>query len=525
MKILFVQPGLEEITNEYPPLGLLYLASVARTEGHIVDLYDVSAEKQSFLKALEYFIDFEPDILAISLYTIGLPQQFEFIKRIKKAKPQCIVIVGGPHATALQEEVLAESHGIDFLIFGEGEKTLIEFLSTLEKGDKFANIKGICYRSGKEIVKNTPQSLLDNLDLIPFPAFDLIRKHNYKYTKRAFEIYENKGVIITSRGCPSKCEFCFKATFGSKLRRRTPQNVVAEMIWQIKELGAKEFQFVDDLFAVNPRWLRDFFYELERNKINVPWKCLSRVTTVKENEIKEMKAHGCYGIEFGVESGNDEILKDIKKGITTNQVRRAFETSRRCGLLTFGFFIFGHKKDTHETIRQTIDFAKEISPDMPGFAVLLPFPGADVYSLLNEDKKKNWEAFNSYYDRSALPISICSVPPEDLKKYGAQADFELYGSLSFLFTNILLRKGIKHAHRMELFEKWLLSLKAVNRLYRNKEKIFYKEQLFFHKYIINLVLIFMAEGLKIIAMIKGKLIGLFKKNAIGQKEEKASGLF
>lgn len=492
MKILFVQPGLKEITNEYPPIGLLYLASVARREGHDVDLYDASASGLSLATALEYVVDFEPDILAISLYTIGILQQYDFIRRVKKAIRNCVVVTGGPHATALPEDTMDECPEIDFLVYGEGEQTFAELLSGIGIQADYSKIKGICYHNGRQVNKNADRPLLDNLDLIPYPSFDLIKKHDFKYARRAFEIFEEKGVVLTSRGCPARCDFCFKATFGNKLRRRSPRNVVAEMIWQIEELGVKEFQFVDDLFAVNSKWLMEFFDELSRNKVSVPWKCLARVNSVTDSEMREMKKYGCYGIEFGVESGNDEILKDISKGITTDQVRKAFMAARDNGLLTFGFFIFGHKRDTDETVRQTFDFATEISPDMPGFAVLLPFPGSRIYEALEDDKKRNWSLFNSYYNSVSLPLSLCRVSPENLRRYGEQADTEFYGRLSFYFSNIFNRKGINQIHKKELYTKWKDSLRTVNSLYVNKGLMF-NHRTFLFKYIINRMIILLMD--------------------------------
>ncbi|MBI4682549.1 MAG: cobalamin B12-binding domain-containing protein [Nitrospirae bacterium] len=491
MKILFVQPGLEKLTNEYPPIGILYLASVVREHGYAVDFYDASAEGQSLAKALDYVDSCKPSIIALSLYTIGLLHQYDFAGKLKKANPECIIIAGGPHATALPVDTMEECPELDFLIFGEGEESIIELLDSIKLNLPKNTIKGICYRSNENIVCNEKRELINDLDTILFPAFDLVRKHNFQYAARAFEMSRHKGAIITSRGCPSKCEFCFKATFGSRLRRRSPGNVAAEMAWQMKEFGIKEFQFVDDLFAVSSRWLNDFFMELKKQDINVPWKCLSRVNTIKEDDIREMKTRGCYGIEFGVESGNDEILIDINKNITLDQVRWAFRTSRKYGMLTFGFFIFGHRKDTHETIKQTMKIAKEISPDMPGFAVLLPFPGTGVYRSLDEGKRKNWDMFNSYYDKSALPLSICSVTPQELRSYGGQAESELYGSLSFLLKNVIFRRGIRFMHRVELFYKCIASMKVVNKLHNENRRIF-SEGPFNFNYLINQIIITFA---------------------------------
>lgn len=461
MKVLFIQPGLQEINNEYPPVGICYLASIVRNQGYTVDIYDAASMRCSLTSALEFAIDFQPDVLCLSLYTIGIVEQYTFLKRVKKAIPVCAILVGGPHATALPIYTMEECSEIDFLIFGEGEHTIVELFKAIERKMNPASLKGICYRNNGEVIQNEPRELINNLDEIPFPAYDLLKKNGFKYSRRSFNLTDNIGVIMSSRGCPFNCVFCFKATFGNKLRRRSPQNVVAEMQWQMKKFGVKEFQFLDDLFAINSKWLNEFFNELNKQDVRVPWKCLSRVDSAKEEDFRKMYKHGCYGIEFGVESGNDEVLADANKGITTAQTRKAFKMAKKIGFLTFGFFIFGLRKDTHETIKQTLSLVKEISPDLCGFAVLLPFPGTRIYSHLPEDLRFKWEKFNSYYDKKALPFSLCSVTPHDLRKYAQQAGAEVSGSLSYLFKNVLFRKGIFPAHRKEAFIKWYYSLNSL----------------------------------------------------------------
>lgn len=473
MKILFVQPGLIEITNEYPPIGVSYLASIVRNSGYSVDLYDAAAKGCSLATALEFAIDFQPDILCLSLYTIGISEQYKFLGRIKKAIAGCIVLIGGPHATALPVYTMEECQDIDFLVYGEGEKTIIELLSALRKEKvELRIIKGLCYRSNGKIEKNSARGLIKNLDEIPFPAYDLLKIQDFKYARRSLNLTDNVGVIFSSRGCPASCDFCFKATFGSELRHRSPQNVVAEMQWQMQKFGVEEFQFVDDLFAINTKWLNEFFDELDRQNIKVPWKCLARVNSIKKSDLKKMYEHGCYGVEFGVESGNDDILKDIGKSINTQQVHEAFKTSREIGLLTFGFFVLGLKKDTNETVKQTLELAKEISPDLCGFATLLPFPGSMVHSCLPENLKYDWDKFRSYYSENALPISLCSISPKELRKYREQAGAEVNGSVSFLFKNVIFRKGIKFSHRKELLNKWHKNIKVLVSRDIKKNRVF-----------------------------------------------------
>lgn len=184
MKLLFIQPGLENMENCFPPLGLLYLASVARSHRYEVDVYDASAKGLSMSRALEYVMDNKPDVCAISLYTLGLIETLKFIKRVKSNMPHCTCIVGGPHATALPEYTMEECESIDYLVFGEGEQTLIELLNFIKDQSDPSEIKGICFRKNNRIIKNKPRPLISNLDENPLPAYDLIEKHGYEYYRR-----------------------------------------------------------------------------------------------------------------------------------------------------------------------------------------------------------------------------------------------------------------------------------------------------------------------------------------------------
>lgn len=239
------------------------------------------------------------------------------------------------------------------------------------------------------------------------------------------------------------------------------------------EFGIDEFHFVDDLFTLKQDWLYDFLSELEKNCIKVPWRCLVRVDRIKKEDMIQMKRHGCYQVEIGVESGNDQILKDIGKRITTLQVEKVFKWTKKAGLTTLAFFMFGHRLDTYKTIRQTLSFAKKISPDVCGFAVLLAFPGTKVYdSFLPEEIKYDWSKFSGYYERDKLPLSVSSLSAQELQQFGQQADSEVYGRIGFLLRNVLFRKGINYVLKKELFDKWLSSTKTLIKNGQKRNRIF-----------------------------------------------------
>jgi radical SAM superfamily enzyme YgiQ (UPF0313 family) len=289
-------------------------------------------------------------------------------------------------------------------------------------------------------------------------------------------------------------------------------SVVAEMQWQIDRFGVTEFQFLDDLFAVNSKWLNEFFQELDRQSIKIPWKCLSRVNSVSKVDLVKMYQHGCYGIEFGVESGNNEILAAANKGITTSQIRETFKIAKEIGFLTFGFFIFGLENDNHQTIKQTCDFAIEIIPDLCGFSVLLPFPGTHLYEKLPPNVRFNWSIFNSYYDKNALPLSLCEVSALDLRQYARQADAEVNGSLFYLFKNVLFRNGGYTSLRKEAFSKWFHSLQTIVSRRINGQRVFGNDNLIINSLFIAMdVVILSIVG--VFLVIPSKVLKLYKHNS------------
>lgn len=438
MKIAFLNLRDGVSKNEFPNLGLLYLAAVIRKEGHSVRLFDATALGRSLDKIEVELISFKPDVCAVTLYTEGILVQYDFIRKLKNLVPHH-AIVGGPHASALPERTMKECSDIDFLVYGEGDVTFPELVSAIENKKDISIVDGICFRKDGIIIKTKQRELIRDLDKLPFPAHDLIFDNGYAYVHRGMELGRKVVAVMSSRGCPWECNFCYKQIFGSRLRRRSPKNVVDEIEMLMTAYRVDDIQFVDDLFAVNRGWLAEFCDELRARQLKVHWKCLGRVDTLTKEDMAMMKEHGCYGIEFGGESGNNEILKDINKKITVSQVKKAFKDARSVGLITSAFFIFGHRLDTHETITQTMNLARDIKADFCGFAVLLPFPGTKVFLSLPEDIKYNWEVFQGYYSYSS-PISMCAMEAKVLQRYGRQANIEYYGRIRYLVSNIILSK-------------------------------------------------------------------------------------
>ncbi|MFH0801964.1 MAG: cobalamin-dependent protein [bacterium] len=450
MKILFLNPG-GGYRHEYPPLGLLYVASSMRKAAHEVAFFDEGGTPPKGVTLNGLVSEFKPRMIAVSLYTSNVLEAFRGIAILKKQNPEILVVVGGPHATVFPERTLAECMDIDYAVVGEGEITLRELIAAVKSQVSLADVQGICWRNGDGIRLNKPREFIKDLDTIPVPAYDLIQSYTYPYD--SVKVGKRVATMMTSRGCPFECTFCAaKAVWGRSYRRRSPQNVAEEIKCLRDRFGYDDIYFMDDLFTANRPWLEEFYMEMKSQGISLPWKCLGRVDLLRAEDYKKMSENRCYAVQFGVESGDSDVLKDINKGITLGQAVYAFDAARAARLNTYAFFILGHRKDTQQTIAKTIRFARRLMPDFVSFFNLVPFPGTKLHQELPEEFKYNWERLvytNWHADK--LPIPLGSVAPSDLMAFEQQAYLEIYPTLGYFMKNILFSKAVKKLIRLKLW--------------------------------------------------------------------------
>ena len=353
------------------PLGLAYIGARLIEGGHHVRIFDFQIEKGDVFKQID---DFQPDVFGISVTTPTANAAAGLVHQIKKRYPDRAIIAGGPHVSSLKREVFVESSDYDFLVIGEGERTIIELMEALYGAMPIHEVKGICYREGKQVVDTPPRGFIKDLDTLPYLPIQLFDYRKYIPTPGTF-IHLPNVAFLSSRGCPFHCVFCNKSMFGNTIRQMSAKRMVDEIVEMKERFNVREINFYDDTFTVNKHRIMEFCELLSSRNAGVKWKCNSRVDTVTKEMLMAMKKAGCFSISFGVESGDERILKKIRKGITLEEARDAFRWSKEAGITRAAFFMLNLPGDTRETIEKTIRFSREIEPDFVSFELTKPLPG------------------------------------------------------------------------------------------------------------------------------------------------------
>jgi len=422
MKVLLVYPRLK-ITPGVTlgaPLGILYIASALRGDGHHVEFLDLTLHDD--IPPLEPLLQ-GVGAVGVSFTSVLAARAFEVVKKVKQASPSMPCIAGGPHPTALPAHTLQS--GFDIVVMGEGEETIRELVKALEEKRDAASVAGLALLKEGDLFFTEKRAFMEDLDMLPMPARDLIDWPGY-YARSAYD------GIIASRGCPYACRFCKPMQdhlFGRKIRYRSPGNILREIAGYRKiyhqhspmvQMGVSFFaMFLDDMFLSRPEWVIDFCREVEKSGLDFWWGCQSRVDTLHEKELIRMKETGCKLVVFGVESGSQRVLDFYRKGITVEDTRRAFSLCRKHGMLTHAYVIIGAPEETREDLEATYTLLKEIRPTTSYIARATPHPGSYLYEYAIERGIMGIEAFDEscdyYFNRK--PLLLTHLTERDLDEF------------------------------------------------------------------------------------------------------------
>lgn len=407
MRILLVQPNsTEEVNKEYLslqfPINLGYIAAVLRKAGHNIKMVDFNVMNREQLPVI--ISKFKPETIGLTAFTPTIYNAKKIISEIKQINPKIITILGGVHASALPVETMKEIKDLDYLVFGEGETTIIELISSLINKKGFIKVDGIVFRKAEKIIRNKPRKLIENLDSLPPPARDLIPFHLYAkhHVTRGFSRKEKKIMeIMTSRGCPNRCIFCAgHINYGFRVRFRSYENIAKEISEYIERYGINHISIEDDTFTLNRELVKRLCLFFKNN--NLTWNCNTRVNAVDYDLLRTMAGSGCKKITFGIESGNAEILRKIKKAITIEQAIKVVREAKKAKIryVECDFMIAPHIDETLETVNDTVKLIYKLMPDFLSLSIMCPFPGTEIYDLMVKhkllDKNPDWSQFTVF---------------------------------------------------------------------------------------------------------------------------------
>lgn len=412
-RILLVNPPMLTEEGEYidgyqgarprlPALGLAYIAGVLQKKGHEVKIIDGMAEVIPLEQIGRIAASF--DIVGITSVTFLSLLAHAVAKAVKEQSAGIPVVMGGPHATVLPEDVLKDGN-VDYVVIGEGENTFLELVDALNRKGVSEDVLGIAYRNGQDVVFSGPRPVEDDLDKFPLPARNLLPMGLY----RSSEVRSMRHPalhMMSSRGCPYNCSFCSnKVIHRHRLRLHSPERVVEEMKVLVNDFGAREIHFWDDCFVFDEERVYQICERLHKENLHIPWDCEATIDRVNPALLKEMKKAGCFSVSYGIETSSNERLRKLNKGwLNQDRIKQAVEWTRNAKLKVRGYFMFGFVGEALAEMEQTISFAKGLALDFATFSLLVPLPGTEDY----ERAKQEGEFDPSYWKKRL--VSEISFP-------------------------------------------------------------------------------------------------------------------
>lgn len=457
MKILLIRSnGLgfsyeTNITGIYPPLGLAYIASILKNTGYQVAILDnqILRFRSSFLK--NEIKKIAPDVVLLSSMTPLWPGLVTLSKLVKNISPEIIIGVGGPHLTVYPRESLSNK-SFDFGVYGEGESTILEVLERIQKGRGLDGVKGCIFRKNGKIVINPPREAIDDLDSIPFPAIDLLLYKKYF----ALSVRHPFFTMITSRGCPYTCKFCFQGYLG-RYRARSPENVVEEMEVLVNKYKVQEIVIFDETFAVEEKRAVKICELINKKRLKFKWDIRTRVDLLNKEVLEFLKSGNCHRIHLGIESGNQEILDKMGKGISILEIKEKIKLAKKFGFELRGYFMLAYPGETERSIRKTIEFAKSLSLDWASFTITIGLPGTTIYKEALEKGYFYIDYWREYTKGNILNSKPYFIPDglkeEDLFALNRRAYLELYLRPKIIWNVLKSLKLIDMTKSLPLFIK------------------------------------------------------------------------
>jgi radical SAM superfamily enzyme YgiQ (UPF0313 family) len=435
--------SLNIVRGELPPLGLAYIASVLETAGHQVKIFDNCASNLTSDEFRQKISEFSPVLAGITAMTPTLFGALESARIAKQAG--AVTVLGGPQLSIYPKETVAYPD-VDYGISGEGEYAMLELVNVLEKKTLPQTVRGLIYKHDGKVLVNAP-AIVEDLDALPLPAYHLLPMKKYNSIIGSYPT----STIISSRGCPYRCHFCFKQPSDKKIRFRSAKKIVEEMDYLVKQFKVKEIMFYDDVMTFSRQHVSDICQEILSRNLKIKWEAPARVDNADQGLLELMHQAGCVRLRYGVESADEGILELMNKKINLTQIKETFKLTQMAGIETFAYFMIGYAHETAATIKKTIFFALKLNPDWAMFTMVTPYPATPLYELaLKEGVLKNdyWRDFTLGNQKDKrVPYFVSNVAVRTEEAYR-----RFYFRLGFI---------IKRLTRLRSLQDWQKCLRGI----------------------------------------------------------------
>jgi anaerobic magnesium-protoporphyrin IX monomethyl ester cyclase len=459
----------KEIGNSlgiYLPYGMAILAAVLREKGHEVFVVDAYAEGLSEAEHTQRVAEIEPDLIGVGPWTESLIGEMEGARILKNKLPGVPLVVGGPHASLYPKETLDRYSFVDYVVFGEAEETILELVDNLHDPERLKDVPGVGLRIDGEAVLAPPRPPVQDLDSLPFPAFDLFPMEKYfsSLAKKDKSTY-----ILSTRGCPFKCRYCTKPVADKRIVRYTSPDYILKLLNHLVfDHGMQEVHFFDDTFTLDKKRVLTICDGINNSELagKLSWTIRTRVDTVNPQVLEALKKAGCYRVGYGVESGNPEILKAMDRGISLKKAFEVISYTKKIGLETAANYMIGYPGESKQTYRNTLQFAKKLNTDFANFSVTVAKPDSLLYEdYLEIHKRDIWREFAlgkiDYVKKNEVRFAGKDYGIEDLDRMSTRAYVIYY------FRPVIIWRHLKRLSSWKqfkiMFNQAIGMLKSYNR--------------------------------------------------------------
>ena len=438
--------SIKKVLNIVLPLGIAYIAAVLekmKIEAKIIDC----AIGISFDDLFKMILEESPDVIGITSTTPAFIKAKKLALFIRERLPKTKILIGGAQVTALPHETI-KTGLFDIGVIGEGELTVEQLFKNYRNRnfERLDQIRGIVYKDDTGIHQNKDQDFVDDLDSIPMPARHLLPHPEFYRPTPASCRRMPYTVIMTSRGCPSQCTFCDRKIFGARFRNRSVLNIFQEIEDVVSRYGVKEIRFFDDTFTLGKKRVYDICDEFERKKLKLSWTCLTKVACVDSPLLKRMKKAGCWQVLYGFESGDDRMLKLLKKGNTVEMNKRAVRLTKEAGLEVRGDFIVGTPGETWESLERTVRFAIDMDLDYAHFNKFIPFPGTELYKKLTDEGHMFDFSKSTILDHKQIYYGNPGMSKDEFSRFLDRANKRFYLRLKYILKRLF---AIRTLHQLK----------------------------------------------------------------------------